>query len=65
MRRKSRRLVLVGGALGVVAVAATLVLVALRDSVVFFYGPSERGFGWAVLSNRGRSSTSARIRSPS
>ena len=41
MRRKSRRLVLIGGALGVVAIAATLVLVALRDSVVFFYGPSE------------------------
>ena len=41
MRRKSRRRGLIGGALGVVAVAATLVLVALRDSVVFFYGPSE------------------------
>ena len=32
---------LIGAALGTVAVAATLVLVALRDSVVFFYGPSE------------------------
>ena len=41
MRRKSKRLVLIGGALGVVAVAAGLVLFALRDSVVFFYGPSE------------------------
>ncbi len=41
MRRKSRRLVLIGGALGVAGVASGLVLFALRDSVVFFYGPSE------------------------
>ena len=41
MRRRSRRLVLVASALGVAGVAAGLVLFALRDSVVFFYGPSE------------------------
>ena len=41
MRRKSRRLVLIGGALGVAGVAAGLTLFALRDSVVFFYGPTE------------------------
>ena len=41
MRRKSRRLVLIGGALGVAGAAAGLTLFALRDSVVFFYGPTE------------------------
>ncbi len=41
MRRKSRRLVLIGGALGVAGAAAALTLFALRDSVVFFYGPTE------------------------
>lgn len=41
MRRKSKRLVLIAGALGVGGVAAGLVLFALRDSVVFFYGPTE------------------------
>lgn len=41
MRRKGKRLVLIGAALGVAGTAAGLVLFALRDSVVFFYGPSE------------------------
>ena len=41
MRRKGRRLVLIGGALGVAGLAAGLTLFALRDSVVFFCGPSE------------------------
>lgn len=41
MRRKSKRLVLIGGALAVAGLAAGLVLSALRDSVVFFYGPAE------------------------
>ncbi len=41
MRRKSRRLVLIGSALGVAGIAAGLVLYALRDSVVFFYAPTE------------------------
>ena len=41
MRRKSRRLVLISAALGVAGAAAGLTLFALRDSVVFFYGPTE------------------------
>ena len=41
MRRKTKRLVLISGALGVMGVAAGLTLFALRDSVVFFYGPTE------------------------
>jgi cytochrome c-type biogenesis protein CcmE len=41
MRRKGKRLVLIGAALGVAGVAAGLTLFALRDSVVFFYGPTE------------------------
>jgi cytochrome c-type biogenesis protein CcmE len=39
--RKGRRLTLIGVALCVVAFAAGLALYALRDSIVFFYGPSE------------------------
>ena len=41
MRRKSRRLVLIGSALGVAGLALGLVLYAMRDSVIFFYGPAE------------------------
>ena len=41
MTRKGRRLTLVATAGGVLAVAVGLVLVALRDSIVFFYGPTE------------------------
>lgn len=41
MRRKTKRLVMISGALGVAGVAVGLTLFALRDSVVFFYGPSE------------------------
>ena len=41
MTRKSRRLVLISSALAVLAVAAGLVLFALRDAIVFFYTPSE------------------------
>lgn len=41
MRRRSRRLVLIVSALGVAGIAAGLVLFALRDSIVFFYGPAE------------------------
>jgi cytochrome c-type biogenesis protein CcmE len=40
MTRKQRRLILIGGALSVLAVAAALVLNALRDSIVFFSTPS-------------------------
>ena len=41
MTRKQRRAVLIGTCLGVLAVAMGLVLFALRDSIVFFYTPSE------------------------
>jgi cytochrome c-type biogenesis protein CcmE len=41
MTRKQRRLVLIGSSLGVLALAATLVLSALRDSVVFFNSPTD------------------------
>ena len=41
MTRKQRRLVLIGTGLGLLALAAALVLTALRDSVVFFNSPSD------------------------
>jgi cytochrome c-type biogenesis protein CcmE len=41
MTRKKRRLVLISAALGALGLALGLVLVALRDNIVFFYGPSE------------------------
>ena len=41
MTRKARRAVLIGTCLGVLALAVGLVLVALRDSIVFFYSPTE------------------------
>ena len=39
MTRKQRRLTMIGGALAVLAIAAALVLNALRDSIVFFTTP--------------------------
>ncbi len=41
MTRKGRRLTLIASALAVLGVAAGLVLFAMRDSIVFFYGPTE------------------------
>ncbi|MFG1464222.1 cytochrome c maturation protein CcmE [Xanthobacter sp. DSM 24535] len=41
MTRKGRRLVLIGSALGVLALAAGLILTALNDTIVFFRSPSE------------------------
>lgn len=41
MTRKQRRLALIGAAGLVLCLAAGLVLVAMRDSIVFFYGPTE------------------------
>ena len=41
MTRKQRRLVLIGSALTVLAIAVALVLNAMRDSIVFFSSPSE------------------------
>lgn len=43
MTRKQRRLGMIAGAGAVLVVAAALVLVALRDQIVFFYSPSELG----------------------
>jgi cytochrome c-type biogenesis protein CcmE len=40
MTRKQRRLTMIGGAVAVLAIAAALVLNALRDSIVFFSTPS-------------------------
>ena len=41
MTRKQRRLVLIGSAMAVLAVAVALMLNALRDSIVFFNSPSD------------------------
>ena len=41
MTRKQRRLVLIGGSLGVLALAAVLVLSALKDSIVLFNSPTD------------------------
>jgi cytochrome c-type biogenesis protein CcmE len=39
--RKQKRLAVIAGLAVVLALATTLVLVALRDQIVFFYSPSE------------------------
>ena len=41
MTRRQRRTVLIGAALAVLAIAVGLVLVALRDTIVFFHTPSD------------------------
>lgn len=41
MTRKQRRLTLIGGSLGVLALAVVLVLSALSDSIVFFNSPTD------------------------
>jgi len=41
MTRRQRRLVLIGTGVGVLAIAATLVLAALKDSIVFFNSPTD------------------------
>jgi cytochrome c-type biogenesis protein CcmE len=41
MTRKQRRLALIGGGLGVLAIAVALMLNAFRDSIVFFNSPSD------------------------
>ena len=41
MTRKQRRLILIGSSLGVLGIAAALVLSALKDSVVFFNSPTD------------------------
>lgn len=41
MTRKQRRFVMIGSGLAVLALATALVLVALKDSIVFFNSPSD------------------------
>ena len=41
MTRKQRRLALIGTSFGVLAIAAALMLGALRDSIVFFNSPTD------------------------
>jgi len=41
MTRKRRRLLLIGGGVGVLAIALALMLNAFRDSIVFFNSPSD------------------------
>ncbi|WP_099865105.1 cytochrome c maturation protein CcmE [Pararhizobium haloflavum] len=41
MTRKQKRLAVIAGGMGVIALAAVLVLVALRDEIVFFHSPSD------------------------
>lgn len=41
MTRKKRRLTLIGTALSLVGLAVGISLYALRDTIVFFYGPTE------------------------
>jgi len=41
LTRKQKRLAIIAGFAVVIALATTLVLVALRDQIVFFYSPSE------------------------
>ncbi|MGI9479191.1 MAG: cytochrome c maturation protein CcmE [Hyphomicrobiaceae bacterium] len=41
MTRKQRRATLIGGGVVVLGLAAILVLFAMRDSIVFFYTPSD------------------------
>ncbi|MGI9523616.1 MAG: cytochrome c maturation protein CcmE [Hyphomicrobiaceae bacterium] len=41
MTRKQRRSILIGTCLAILGVAVTLVLIALEDSIVFFYGPTD------------------------
>jgi len=41
MTRRRRRLILIGGGVGVLAVAVALMLSAFRDSIVFFNSPTD------------------------
>lgn len=41
MTRKQRRFTMIGLAMGALTVAASLVFVALEDTIVFFYSPSD------------------------
>ena len=41
MTRKQRRLAMIAGGVGVLAVAVLLVLFAMKDSIVFFNSPTD------------------------
>jgi cytochrome c-type biogenesis protein CcmE len=41
MTRKQRRLVLISSGLATIGLAVGLIIFAMRDNIVFFYGPSE------------------------
>jgi len=41
MTRKQRRAIIIGVGVAILSVAVTLVLIALRDTIVFFHTPSE------------------------
>ncbi|MGE0828030.1 MAG: cytochrome c maturation protein CcmE [Hyphomonadaceae bacterium] len=41
MRKRDRRLIVIAAVGGILALAVTLTLIGLRDSVVFFYAPAE------------------------
>jgi cytochrome c-type biogenesis protein CcmE len=41
MTRRQRRLILIGSAVGLLAIAVALVLSALKDSIVFFNSPTD------------------------
>jgi cytochrome c-type biogenesis protein CcmE len=41
MKPKHKRMAMIGGALGVLAIAVVLVLSALKQNIVFFHSPSE------------------------
>ena len=60
MTRKQRRMTIIGGSLAVLALAAALVLNALRDSIVFFSTPTMVAFGRrSAVSARSTSSACA------
>jgi cytochrome c-type biogenesis protein CcmE len=57
MSRRRRRGILIAGALCVFAVAVGLVLVALRDSIVFFHTPSDLSAKAVPVSSRREASS--------
>lgn len=54
MAKKARRLYVIGAALAVLACAIGLIAFALRDNIVFFYGPSEALQKQALVNQRMR-----------
>jgi len=54
MTRKQRRLTLIGGSLGVLAMAVALMLGAMRDSIVFFNSPTDLAGKMAAAGTRVR-----------